>query len=976
MKKYIILLLALFVPMAALQAQKSSVKKAKKERTIALWGHVKNSFTKVGIPDVKVTLMDEDSTFIDSMRVWVNNWSSFKMDASFKFTIPARPRKYIILAQHPEYYDCYVNYEVKHIARNTYFDAPWHYMRRRDPQADLLQMLDEVEITATKVRIAYKGDTIIYNADAFKTPKGSMLDELVRQLPGVELKDNGEITVNGEKIDYLTLNGKDFFKGNNKVMLDNLPNYVVENIITYHKSTEKSQYLGREVEKKDFVMDVKLKREYSIGYLANADVAGGSSDRFMARFFGLRYTDNSRISLFGNMNNVNESRKPGSKGEWSPSNMPQGQQTVHNFGLDIMVDDKDKRWVEKGMAQLSHTKENNVQKTATESFLSSGTSYSRAYNHNVTNTLNLSARNEFTINRPFRLRTVLDMNYKDNEGDWSSRFGQFDADPSRYGTTMEVLDSLFAMTLSTDLQSMAVNRRIGQGLNKSHSLDAGWDLHFTQKLRNGDSFEARFSGGSGNNRSRAFALNNLDYLRGDEPSDCRNEYTANPSNYYRYDAGLTYGIHWLDSWNLDIGYTFNQSYNDMTNNIHRLDMLDGWDDNLLHTIGMLPSTQDSLLMCLDAENSYNYNKRGRTQGLVLLPYFQRSHDGKDLTFRLCMPFKNVSERLNYHSLSTDTCATQNQWVFNPDLYVSYRCDKDGVMRCVVGVYSLSMELPSLYDKIDVSYTNDPLSIRKGNPNLKSSSVHRMQVAYMQRVNKRQQWFNFTYGLRFFPDQIARGYVYDAQTGAYTYTRQNMDGNWQTYIWTTFSRAIDKDKHWQWSTTTHCDYAQNVDLAAVEGSDESSLSKVDNYYVNENLFLNYRLGKLSASLVGNISWRCAHGSLRNTQDINAVDFFYGVNGTFELPAGIILSTDMKMFSRRGYGDSSMNTDDLVWNLSLSRSFWKNRMTARLEAFDIFNQVSGNSIVMNGQGRVETVRNALPRYVMMHLTYNFSFMPKKR
>lgn len=138
-----------------------SVNGVKKERTISLWGHVKNSFTKVGIPDVKITLMREDSTVVDSMCVWTNKYNATKIDASYRFTIPAREGKYIILAQHPDYYDCYVDYTVKTIVRNTYFDAPWHDMRRRDPKKDLDLMLDEVEVKATKVKIAYKGDTVI-----------------------------------------------------------------------------------------------------------------------------------------------------------------------------------------------------------------------------------------------------------------------------------------------------------------------------------------------------------------------------------------------------------------------------------------------------------------------------------------------------------------------------------------------------------------------------------------------------------------------------------------------------------------------------------------------------------------------------------------------------------------------------------------------------------------------------------------------
>lgn len=104
---------------------------------------MKNSFTKVGIPDTKIPLMLEDCTIVDTMTV--NKPSKnvgMKYDSFYRFEIPAKRQKYIILAQHPDYEDRYVNFEVKNTARNTYMDAPRHYMKLKDPNADLNQMLD------------------------------------------------------------------------------------------------------------------------------------------------------------------------------------------------------------------------------------------------------------------------------------------------------------------------------------------------------------------------------------------------------------------------------------------------------------------------------------------------------------------------------------------------------------------------------------------------------------------------------------------------------------------------------------------------------------------------------------------------------------------------------------------------------------------------------------------------------------------
>lgn len=145
------------------------------------------------------------------------------------------------------------------------------------------------------------------------------------------MKDNGDIYINGSKVDYLTLNGKDFFKGKNKIMLENLPYFTVKEVKVYDKSTEASELMGRDVEQKDYVMDVALKREYAMGYIVNTEAGAGSNDRWMARLFGLYYGDKSRVSTFFNVNNVNENRKPGQEGEWNLKKQSRGQLTAKQY---------------------------------------------------------------------------------------------------------------------------------------------------------------------------------------------------------------------------------------------------------------------------------------------------------------------------------------------------------------------------------------------------------------------------------------------------------------------------------------------------------------------------------------------------------------------------------------------------------------------------------------------------------------------
>ena len=275
-------------------------------------------------------------------------------------------------------------------------------------------MLNEFVVKATKVKIAYKGDTVVYNADAFNLSKGSMLDDLVKQMPGVELKDNGEIYQNGKKVDYLMLNGKQFFKGKNKVMLENLPYYTVKNVQFYNRTTDKSAYLGHDVEKKEFVMDVNLKPEYSTGYTVNAEVAGGTKDRYLSRLFGLRYTDNTRISLYGNMNNVNEYRSPGRDGDWTPANSPEGLMDIKRGGIDIALEDKEQRYANYFNGEVTWYKGDNASRTSSESFLTNGNSYTRSESNSKPKYLWMNASNYFMLKKTECPLVIVECGYLSN----------------------------------------------------------------------------------------------------------------------------------------------------------------------------------------------------------------------------------------------------------------------------------------------------------------------------------------------------------------------------------------------------------------------------------------------------------------------------------------------------------------------------------------------------------------------------------
>ena len=985
MKAGLLATIALMVTLSAsLFGQEA--KQQKQERTLSLYGHVVNSLTRVGIPNVMITLMKEDSTVVDTLHVF-KGWSGQgKDDYLYSFRIPAREQSYIIRAEHPDYETTYVNYAVRHIARNSYFDAPWHYMKKKTPlnapvRGEMEDSLKEVVIKATKIKMTYRGDTITFNADAFNLPEGSMLDALIRQMDGVELKDDGRILVQGEQVEELMLNGKDFFKGNNKVMLDNLPAYTVQRVQTYHKSTELSEYLGRDYEKKRFVMDVQLKREYNQGWIANVEGAASltppqvgnlrSSDispmgedgrrlPYLGRFFALRYTNNSRLSIYGNANNVNESRRPGSNGDWQPSNAPKGLHENAMVGMNLFIEEKDKRWKEDATVDAAWRRTTDGTLTNAEQFHTDAPSTFNRQAYSYRNKdISISASNTFQLNKPFFLFSSSRFNYNPNDSRTLSRSAQFNSDPSRYGRTTALLDSVFSATLSTDMQQTLIHSNLQRANSDGNNITAQTTNYLTKKLPSGDNAGVDFNASYNRRRSHSQSEQQLRYQLTPSLNSILTRHSSTPSSDKEVFVAPNYRITWLNGLNLYAEYRFLYRQRNNTNDIFLADTL-------------------------DLQNAYDRSHRRVENRVALTPGYNYNKDGKSIVAFYQMHFYNVNEQLHYRSAYSDTTLTQHCWTMSPELHI--RVNTHNWSRGFDFFYGIEFQTPDLFQKVNILNNENPLVRRYGNPNLRGATNHRMQFGLNRNWQEKRISHRFGGGLRFFRHQVSQGQSYDATTGITTYRPENVEGNWQTYFFNFYNMPLDRPRRLMMNIYTHGDYMRNVDIL-------NGLSHVNNYYLENRLTLSYTWRELTLGVPTYFEYRHTTNEEHTIATINAFNYQYGIilNYNFKREEGskvarwlqgFSVATDLKMYSRRGYGDSSMNRDDLVWNASIARSFPNpfgkragGTLVARIEGFDILGQLSSTSIFINGQGRTETISQTLPRYLMLHLTYQWNKIPKK-
>lgn len=949
-------------------------------RIFYVYGQVFNPVTRERLKDVFAELLTTDSVVVDTMRT--DEHSSFNgKRGPWNFNlVKYGERPYIIRLTKEGYRTAYIDIPTPRLDKMKadewkMKEMPPVFMRRapRDYQ------LGEASVTATRVVFCQRGDTLVYNADALALPEGSTLDALIRQLPGVELKEGGEIYVNGRYVEQLLLGGKDFFDSDRQLMLDNLPSYMVKNVEVYEKESDLNRYIGRSVEKKKLVMDVKLKKQYHIGTIANVEAGGGTEERYMGRLFAMRFTPRSQLVLVGNVNNLNDNRKPGQNTTWTPDKMPTGTFVTKMGGLDYQFEDELTGWKVKSEFQGKHTTSDTYSEQSSEQFLSGGNIFGRSFTKSHSGQTQLSLHNSFQYTGKVYVWGNMWGNVFRGRTRGSNASATFNDNPENY-IDGHILDSLQGPASGDMLRRFAVNRTLQA--SRSNSDGASGGTHVQAHIKRFD-----FSAGFNFNVSDAesFRHYQLDYPVSGQVSDYQNRYSRNHPEYslgYSLRAGYVFFL----GNNISIvpSYSVNWRHSKQNHALHRLERLDGWGEGTDHVLGMLPSEAEWV-----REQTYDE----RLSYVTRLDPVQHKAD-------LSLQYEHTDERRNQWQvvlrlpLSVDiqrvyhkryTYEGHNR-VKNTYVNPSFRVQRSWreFQRKWEFTYDINTQVPDfLGHLLDFPYDDDPLNVSTGNPDLKPAVKHEWRLSIQLNDTKRQRTFSAWTMFNTTVDAIARGFTYDHATGARFTRPENVNGNylWQAYV--NFSQPVDRKKRLTLSSYTLMQLQHGVDLITVtdgvpDGTafvSRPSRSTVNTTWTTETLNLTYRKGMFSVGANGYAGYNHSSSRREGFVEQNVWEYNYGLTGQVELPGKVQVSTDLKVYGHRGFSDPAGNTDDLVWNMRLSRHFAKANLTVMLDGFDLLRQLSNRTFFMNSQGRFETYNNALPAYFMGHIIFRLNKQPKQ-
>lgn len=988
----------------ALVEQSDSVKK--NVRVLWVNAEVRDHLTHDIIKGLKgVKLNAADSTFVDSIYGGYYDENGYK--SSYISCDIMKPGKYLIKVEAEGYQTAYVPLDIKKLYKRESNRSIKPIYLKRMPKRNEVE-LGEVVVKATKLKFYMNGDTLVYNADAFNLAEGSMLNELVKKLPGVTMEKGGVINVNGKPIDTMLLNGKDFFNSDRELLLENMPAYMVKHVTSYERVPDNVKGKPEEKSaKKLLVMDVRLKKEYARGWIANAEGGGGLTfhrneqgkhdGKFLGRLFGMRFDDHSRLVLFANANNLNDYRTPGEKGEWTPLQQSEGLRTTYKLGGNYMKE-REERYRYQGSMETTYSETEDRQNSNSATFLEGGDTYGRSFNTRKSYGWDINTRHYLNLQHDEPIGDFIkglyvyvqpSVNYQkwNHLGDNANTTLSEDV-ASQLGKAW--MDSIMAPDAGGLLRKYAINRTRSSSKNQGHSTNTYFDsdLNFRPAHNDYIRFRLNLSHNYSDYLSKDYDHYLLDYPSSTTmPADFRNRYTPmkNREQTLNVSPGVTFGLDKKRQFDLIVSYNFN--YNDQKSNnpLYLLNKLEGWDKADSHALGTLPSV-DEMLSTLDADNSSN-DKTTRTThepSIALTKTFWghvKDKDGKEiedeswyayLNARFRMPFAH--ERMDYQrGTQLDTLMTRNTALFRMDVTGYYSLFKRG--RSIDFNYRLESSAPMMTSLLNIRDDSNPLYVTLGNPNMKNTHRHSFYGSYRDKFGKTM--FNANANVSIVQNAEAMGYIYNKETGVRTVTPDNVDGNWNMNAGSGIDFPLTKNDKWRVKENANYSYNHSVDLNGTNETLVATRSVVRTHNVTEDLSLTWRpTDKMEFGAGGKLTYQHSTSDREYFTNINAFTFQYGVTGQIDLPWNMQVGTDVTMYSRRGYSEASMNTNELVWNARISKRLPKQNLTILFDGFDLLGNLSNVRRYVNAQGRTEAFYNVIPSYGLLHVIYRFNKEPKKK
>ena len=822
--------------------------------------------------------------------------------------------------------------------------------------------LKEAVVTGRAAQIVVRKDTLVYNPDAYRTPEGSPIEELIKRMPGAEVDEDGNITVNGKKIEKILLDGKEFMLGDVETALKNLPVSIIQNMKFYDQQSDQARITGIEDGEKETVIDFTIKKGMNRGYMTNLDLAGGTEHRYASRGMGSSFTDKTRFVLMGNFNNKEENA-----GWWNR----RGLNATKMLGTNFNYDDGEKLKMDASV-RWNHRDGDNQSENASENFYSQT---NRTFSNSMSRSLSRSNNWNGNIRVEWKPDTLTNILMRangskgSNDGLSSSANATFDVDPYLYAA-----NPLDANSQASALKPYLVNSSNGASLSYGENKNAWAMLQLYRRLNpRGRNITLRVEGSIGDSDNRNVSNNEVMLHRVDS-SYYTARYNTTPSDNKGYVLSALYSEPLWKGAHLQFNYELRYNQNKSDRQTYDFSHLavnpftgvkpeyrewDPWigdfdqvamdtllDKNLSRYSEYKNYTHNIRLTLRHWQEEYDYNV-----GILVQP--QRSHFIQDYRGRYVDTVRtvtNLTPTIDFHYKFSD----------QQNIYIHYRGDT---------------RQPDITQLLEIRDDSNPLYITSGNSGLQPQFTNSLNVYYNNYIQRYKRSIVLYGNYRHIRNSISNMVTYNPETGGSESRPENINGNWNADGGFNFSTAIDSAAHWNVGSDTRLRYNNYVSYVsqAMSGSVKNT-TKTTN--LTQRLNASFRNDWLEVTLDGNVNYQHSRNELQPNADLDTWRFSYGGQMMVRLPIGLEISTNIHENSRRGYNDPSSNTNELIWNGQISKTFLKTKtLVVALNFYDLLGQQSNYDRWVNATGRSDTRYNSINSYAMLHVRYRLNMFGGK-
>lgn len=795
-------------------------------------------------------------------------------------------------------------------------------------------------------------DTVAYNADAFKLPEGSMVEELIKKLPGIVQDENGGFTFNGKSISQILVDGKEFFGNNQNMVLKNIPAEIVDKVKAYERKSDMARITGIDDGNERTVLDLTVKKNRKKGFFGNATGSYGTYDRYNGRLNANMFRGEQKFSFVGNANNTN------------------GNGLTDQQDLGTTMNWENKKLELNGSIRGDFRQSSSASESNTQNFELQNSAYSASRNSNASRSGNFSFQYkvEWKPDSTWNILFRPEFSFGRNSGSNRSESATWNDDPFLYSP----------IPLNDYRQlagSIGVNHRMGAGENRANNVSATGSVQVNKRLRKpGRHVTLNIAGGYGDSYSESNNYSQTDYyliqaVTGGDSTYHKVQYNRSPQYNYNFSTRVSYSEPIAFQTFLQLSYNYRYTFRDNRRDVRSI--FDPYNDMLgvnINNYGQFYDTPEPFVV------------RDRQQ----CSYANNIHQNHDVRLQLRLnrtkyqltAGANVQpqvSRVNYEKGKIDTLLTRTVANFSPVVNFRYKFSRQEQLDFR---YNADTGQPNITDMIpDTLSDANPLNIRIGNAGLKPSFTQHVNFDYRRTVVEYQRTSALNLQFHTTRNATTNRTEYNEVTGGRVSMPVNVNGNWHASGSFNFNTALDSKKYWRINTNSQTGISQNKGYLYRSQDKATVENRTTNGNFSEWCRVTYRRNwesgwEVEGNVNGYFRYNISRSNNASASNLDHHNFNYGGSFVLTTPWGMTISSDIEEQCRRGFSDAAMNTNHLIWNGTISQRFLRNRqLTVSLRAVDILDERDDVNRNISATSRTDTQSEMVRSYVLLSAHWRF-------